>query len=573
MNIQAIFQRLVESARGTVLRFPLTITFLVMLSLQLVYLVLVEKSPNALTFFLAVGMLISLLYHVCEEDMPEEKKGKANTALGIALAALAGDSFLLYAMDEISTAMAIAQTAAITALIVAVCFLPFYKEKDDRKSWNFVFNLLLSGAIGYAVGLIMMLGLSFLYAGSCELFGLKIEFKVYGVLATLCLVTTPVLLFLIRIPEGEQKHNDMLPKNHFDLGISRYLFLPLVLLYMTVLYVYGAKILFTWTLPKGMLAGMVSALMFGIVGLTFLLYPYINDLRHKGFENKVMRWILPAVLPLLVLMSIGLGRRLTDYGITANRLYVLTLNIWFYVVAIGLWLNKARRIHWISISFALILIATSCHPLNYTNIARRSILGRFDKALAAYPIDKKNIHIENDLRKHFLSMSKDVAREQYRAFQDCSKLDYTYYMSKLGNNAPHLYLDYDAFMDVKTEADKKKVLNSLEMSYEHDCSIAVPEGYKNMLEINETQTIVSTPDDARKDIANIVYDLNEKTFKISIADHGIIEILHADLDDNKEYAYTTEDKKSMLVIKRLQLTENYNKDGYICSLDGYLFYK
>lgn len=299
MNIASISQRLVESAKGTVLRFPLTIAFLATLSLQLVYLVLAEESPNALTFFLAVGMLVSLLYHTCAEDMPEEKKGKANTASRIAFAALAGDSFLMHAMDEISTAMVIAQTAAITALVVAVCFLPFYKEKDDRKSWNFVFNLMLSGAIGYAVGLIMMLGLFFLYSGSCELFGLKVEYKVHGVLAVLCLVTIPVLLFLIRIPEGEQKHNDMLPKNRFVLGISRYLFLPLVLLYMIVLYVYGAKILFTWTLPQGMLASMVSALMFGIVSLTFLLYPYLNDKEHKGFEKKVMRWLLPAVLPLL----------------------------------------------------------------------------------------------------------------------------------------------------------------------------------------------------------------------------------------------------------------------------------
>lgn len=571
MNIESISQRLVESAKGTMLRFPLTIAFLATLSLQLVYLVLAEESPNALTFFLAVGMLVSLLYHTCAEGMPEEKKGKANTASGIALAALAGDSFLLHAMDEISTAMAIAQTAAITALVVAVCFLPFYKEKDDRKSWNFVFNLMLSGAIGYAVGLIMLLGLFFLYSGSCELFGLKVEYKVHGVLAVLCLVTIPVLLFLIRIPEGEQKHNDMLPKNRFVLGISRYLFLPLVLLYMIVLYVYGAKILFTWTLPQGMLASMVSALMFGIVSLTFLLYPYLNDKQHKGFEKKVMRWLLPAVLPLLVLMSIGLGRRLMDYGITANRLYVLTLNVWFYAVAIGLWLNKARRIHWISISFSLILIATSCHPLNYTNIARWTILSRFDKALAAYPI-KNTIKIDNDLRKYLLSLPKDAAREQYRAFQDCSDLDYKYYTAKLGDDAPGLYRDYDDFMDIKSEADKEKVLHSREMEYNYDCSITVPEGYKNMLDINVNQAIVSKPDDMRKDIADFVYDLNDKTFKLSIADHGIFEIQHANLDENKQYAYTSEDKKTMLVIKRLELTNPYD-EGYRCNLNGYLFFK
>lgn len=571
MDIESLSQRLIESAKGTMLRFPLTIAFLAILSIQLVYLVLAKVSPNALTYFLAVGMLVSLLYHVCEEDIPEEKKEKANTVLYIALIALAGDSILLYGIDKISIAMVIAQSAAIVALVVAVCFLPFYKEKNDRKSWNFVFNILFSGAISYAVGLIMMLSLFFLYAGSCELFGVKMENNVFGVLAVLCLITIPVLLFLIRIPEGEQKHNDMLPKNRLVLGISRYLFLPLALLYMAVLYVYGAKILFTWTLPKGMLGGMVSAFMFGIVSLTFLLYPYINDLRHNGLEKRVMRYLLPAVLPLLVLMSIGLCRRLIDYGITAPRLYVLTLNVWFYVVVIGLWLNKARRIHWISISFAFILIATSCHPLNYTNIARWCILGRFNKALAANPIEN-NINNASDLRKYFLSLPEDIAREQYRAFQDCSDLDYTYYTEKLGDDAPHLYLDYDDFMNIKTETAKKEVLNSLEMNYNYNSSITVPEGYKSMVDIHIKQSIVSKPDEARKDIADFVYDLNENTFKLSIANHGIMEIQHADLYHSKEYAYTTEDKQAILVIKSLKLMKEYD-DGYRCYLDGYLFFK
>ncbi len=574
MQKKPIIQRLAEAAKGTVLRFPLTISFLAVLTIQMIYLVVAEENPDALTFFLAVGLLVGLLYHLCAEEVPEGNKGKINTALGIALAALAGDSIALHVMDKISDAMAIAQSAAILALVVATCFLPFHKEKDDRKSWNFVFNLMLSGAIGYVVGGIMLLGLTFLYAGSCELFGITSESKVYGVMAVLCLITLPVLLFLIRIPEGERKNNNQLPKNRFVLGISRYLFLPLVLLYMAVLYVYGAKILFTWELPHGTLAGMVSALMMGIVGLTFLLYPYLNDSLHKGFEKKVMRWILPAVLPLLVLMSIGLGRRLMDYGITANRLYVLTLNVWFYAVAIGLWISKARRIHWISISFAIILIATSCHPLNYTNIARNVILGRFDKALAAYPIEKSKTIGDDDLRKYFLSVPETAAHEQYRAFQDCARLDYDYYAKKLGSpesGPSHLYSDYEDFMGIETKEDKEAIMNSLAMDYQYEGAIAVPQGYKQMMNFSIDQAIGQKLDEKRKDIADQIFELNEKSFKLSIADYGVVEIKHADLKNDKYYTYTLPDKKAVLIINRLDLWR-YNKDRYNCSMSGHLFY-
>lgn len=576
MEKKPIIQRLAEATKGTVLRFPLTISFLALLTVQMIYLVVAREDPDALTFFFAVGMLVGLLYHLCAEEMADGSKGKINTALGIALAALAGDSIALHTMDKISDAMAIAQSAAILALVVATCFLPFHKEKDDRMSWNFVFNLMLNGVIGFAVGGVMQLGLSFLYAGSCELFGLDSESKVFGVMAVLCLLTLPVLLFLIRTPEGERKNNNQLPKNRFVLGISRYLFLPLVLLYMAVLYAYGAKILFTWELPHGTLAGMVSALMICIVGLTFLLYPYLNDELHKGFEKKLMRWILPAVLPLLVLMSIGLGRRLMDYGITANRLYVLTLNAWFYAVAIGLWINRARRIHWISISFAIILIATSCHPLNFTNIARDVIIGRFDKALAAYPIKKGIGDNADHLKQYFLSIPEASAREQYRAFRDCSYVDYDYYSKKLfaeKSGAPHLYsVDYEDFMGVKTKADKEAIMRSLAMDYWYQGDhLAVPQGYKQMREMAIDEKIVKEFKEYITNCDYQLYGLNENTFKLRIAKYGEVEIKHADLKDDKYYTYTFPDKKAVLVINKLSLWR-YNKDLYNCSLNGYLFY-
>lgn len=576
MEKKPIIQRLAEATKGTVLRFPLTISFLALLTVQMIYLVVAREDPDALTFFFAVGMLVGLLYHLCAEEVADGSKGKINTALGIALAALAGDSIALHTMDKISDAMAIAQSAAILALVVATCFLPFHKEKDDRMSWNFVFNLMLNGVIGFAVGGVMQLGLSFLYAGSCELFGLDSESKVFGVMAVLCLLTLPVLLFLIRTPEGERKNNNQLPKNRFVLGISRYLFLPLVLLYMAVLYAYGAKILFTWELPHGTLAGMVSALMIGIVGLTFLLYPYLNDELHKGFEKKLMRWILPAVLPLLVLMSIGLGRRLMDYGITANRLYVLTLNAWFYAVAIGLWINKARRIHWISISFAIILIATSCHPLNFTNIACDVIIGRFDKALAAYPIKKGIGDNADHLKQYFLSIPEASAREQYRAFRDCSYVDYDYYSKKLfaeKSGAPHLYsVDYEDFMGIETKADKEAIMRSLAMDYWYQGDhLAVPQGYKQMREMAIDEKIVKEFKEYITNCDYQLYGLNENTFKLRIAKYGEVEIKHADLKDDKYYTYTFPDKKAVLVINKLSLWR-YSKDLYNCSLNGYLFY-
>ena len=55
-------------------------------------------------------------------------------------------------------------------------------------------------------------------------------------------------------------------------------------------------------------------------------------------------------------MTIGIIRRFNDYGVTINRLYLITLNVWCYFVCITLILIKAKRINWIPVSFSIISV-------------------------------------------------------------------------------------------------------------------------------------------------------------------------------------------------------------------------
>ena len=100
------------------------------------------------------------------------------------------------------------------------------------------------------------------------------------------------------------------------------------------------------------------------------MYPSLRQGLSR-FEQRVARGLPIAILPLLVLMTIGIARRLNDYGITLNRLYLLTLNIWFYIVCIGLFILRAQRIQWIAVSFAGIFLLTSVLPVNYARLTHR----------------------------------------------------------------------------------------------------------------------------------------------------------------------------------------------------------
>ena len=163
--------------------------------------------------------------------------------------------------------------------------------------------------------------------------------------------------------------------------IVSWLLLPLLGCYIVVLYAYGINILIHWELPKGMISGLVSAVMIAYILCYILLYPQVT---HKeSWQSKALtRWLPIAILPLLVLMSVGVVRRFIDYGITPPRLYLLTLLLWFYAICIVMLVVPRKRFHWIAFSFAALFIISSGHPLNYYRLCRPYLSAKIDQMIA-----------------------------------------------------------------------------------------------------------------------------------------------------------------------------------------------
>lgn len=203
------------------------------------------------------------------------------------------------------------------------------------------------------IGLILWAGISLLLFSLHQLFDIHFSGKCYAYIYYLCSITLALILFLGLLPQGEDKHNREPHSSEFLNGIIHYLFLPLTAGYLTVLYMYAARILVSWELPTGWVSWLIVALMTVCIAIQFGLYPKRLE-ENKRFDNWIARWMPVLILPLLLLMTIGIVRRFNDYGITVNRLYLATLNGWFYFVCIGLFAIKARRINWIPISFAII---------------------------------------------------------------------------------------------------------------------------------------------------------------------------------------------------------------------------
>jgi hypothetical protein len=378
MNIPTNRQALATNFILSLKRFPIAIGFNALLTLVLLYNLWNDSWDNKLSatsiYYLSVGFLLSLSLKIWNEEVKNKTITRV-TAIALHTILFIDALYLYFNQDMASswTEIGLARTSAICALCASMTILPFYREKNDIAAWNF--TLLSIGYWGLAVVIshLMLGGISLLMSSLESLFNLHIHYKLYTTTWVICATFLSPILFLGLLPYGEKKTNRVPISVVFINKTIRYLFLPLLCLYLAVLYVYATKILIAQELPNGWVSKLVSALMAGCIAIQFWLYPSVQQ-KSNWLEKQIVRWLPILTLPLLFLMTLGIARRISDYGITINRLYLSALNAWFYIVCIGLIINKGKRIHWIPLSFATVFLLTSILPVNFTSITRNTLL-------------------------------------------------------------------------------------------------------------------------------------------------------------------------------------------------------
>ena len=473
MNNPISFQNLRDKTRKMVTEFTLPCIFAVLLAVSLVTMIITEDYDGAVAYYFTAAYLLSLMLKLWADEVTNKRM-----ALGVSIAAhalLLADAIVLFVRDsgDIEISTYIAHSAVYLALVLGIFFLPFVREKNDIASWNFVRSLIAPTAVSFLIGGVMTAGVGLLIMGIGQIFNIEIDAKVYWTVAVLFMQLLPMLLLLSRIPMGEERHDRKPFVSGFLNGTTRYLFIPLTCLYILVLYVHLASILMTWELPNGAVSMLVSIMMCGIILVEFLLYPTIQSGAAKRFEALIVKWMPIAALPLVMLMTVGIVRRFDDYGVTANRLYLLTLNLWFYIVCIGLFVTRARRIHWVSLSFCALLLLTSAHPFNYFELVRKSMTAKIEALIEKYPPAAMPMKSRDEVHQWVSTLPEDQRSTAYS--QLCYLLRY-YNRDNIKDlvKDTYLYGEYD-------DSDDGKCREQL-FSYttEDSVNIDIPEGYSHV---------------------------------------------------------------------------------------------
>lgn len=486
---------LVTAFQNSVKRFPLPSAFVTILTPILIVKILdngaiSERMFFTLCYYFSVGFLLTLTLRLWEEEGVKRTTALiVNIVTHVLLLIDAVYLFNVFTDDNIE--LMVAHGSAIFALFISLFFLSFLREKDDVASWNFTMQLILNACLCALIGHVMMLGTSLLLASLDLLFGLDVRTEWYVVLECIFGLLLSALLFLGRIPQGEKKHDREPLDSGFLNAVVRFLFLPLVGLYILVLYLYAAKILLTWELPNGWVSWLVCASMAGCIIIEFGLYP-VRKLQEKRSDNLVARWLPVVILPLLLLMSIGIVRRLSDYGISINRLYLLTLNLWFYFVCITLFVTKAKRVSWITITFTLLFLLTSALPINYISITRHHMTSRIESLMQGQKLPLNAAQFDA-----FMQTLPDEDGKQL-----CISLDYMRRMFNYQSTDAYIF-DEEKYIPLNVYINDVEIMEEFSIfynSYTKDV-IDIPAGYTKFLQ-NTYCPVVVYPDD--KDTMKVV---------------------------------------------------------------------
>ncbi len=390
MRVRVLLKSAVEAIAGAVRRFPLAVAFLTIVIVSVILCIHCEETiPEKNRFFLLWWSGTAAMLNVAlrlwreseigiwretesERHPAAEKRWRAIVLLTNVL--WPGVAALFRAHCPDSLAWNTAAATIVFTLAASIILVPFLRRDSgsDTGFWNYTLDTLTSALTSFAIGVLLTIGIDVLLLAVETLFGVDVDWKIYVDVAWTCILFIGSIIFLQLLPRSENAGVRRPGKT--GLALVHYILMPLLAAYLITLYVYAAKILLSWELPRGWVSWLVSVSMLCLVLVVFLIYPVQFRSEESRLDRCVRRWLPAVFLPLLLLMSIGIARRVNDYGITVARLYLVLFNVWCYFVCLGLIACKSRKFKWIPQSFIALLLLASIGPWNFTSVTRRTLI-------------------------------------------------------------------------------------------------------------------------------------------------------------------------------------------------------
>ncbi len=372
---------LFTNAKESLFRFPLVIAsaFLVFFTSFLMIDGNHEKEQvlaNALIVF-ATGVPLFFSIKVFSEHYQSRLHELIGYGLGILIL---GGFYYSLPTDDSSTIFPYVRFALFNIFVhLLISIAPFLNQGNQNGFWQYNKMLFIRLFLSILYSGVLYIGLAICLLTLRGLFDIKVDEKVYFYLFTFLASVVNIWIFMAGVDEDIQglEESDDYPT---ALKVfAQYIMLGLIILYFIILYTYVVTIIIRGEWPKGVLSYLIIGV--SILGYltVLLLHPYTQKQNSSWFGN-LGRAFNFLVLPLVIVLFFAVGIRVSDYGITMNRYFIILLGVWLTYISI----TRIIKPDWLKVvpsSIAVFVLLSSFGPWGVESVSRRSQVNRLEAIL------------------------------------------------------------------------------------------------------------------------------------------------------------------------------------------------
>lgn len=402
-SVRAVYVDACVSAR----RFPAVLAFSFSAGLVAV---LAAGSNDAFLYRLEAALLLGIALAFALGSAAEVRGGNATwrAAAVLVTLALVLAFFVSFPLQTRTTyGLRFVQFDLAAHLLVA--FSPYIAAAGWSGFWEYNQRLFVRFVTAVCFSAALYVGLAIALGSTQYLFGIPKTATTYWHVWVVVAFGFNTWFFLAGVPA-------VLPRELEPGGYPRslrvftqYILIPLVTLYVLILYAFMMKIGITHTWPEGTVAYLVAS--FSVLGIfTLLLVRPMHDVAESRWVATYSRSFYLALFPLIGLLVLATGRRVSDYGITERRYFLFALAAWLAGIASYFTVSRRKDIRVVPISLCVVALLTALGPWDAYSVARRSQLARLTRILEAHGIlvngriEKVGGEIDFETRKSLASI-------------------------------------------------------------------------------------------------------------------------------------------------------------------------
>ena len=276
-----------------------------------------------------------------------------------------------------------------TGIIFFLFFLlaPIIGKKDEEE--KYFQSVIVDKAVTVLFSVVLFLGLTVVFLTVDGLSLIKLEGKIYVETWLFVVFVFAMIFFASKLKKVDENLEEYEIHKVFKFLIY-FIVIPLITIYTGILYIYFGKMLVTRSWPQGLVSHLI--LWYTIFSLFIMIM--VTPMTKKDPVAKVFKKYFPfASIPLLALSIVSISKRISQYGVTELRYFIVLLGIWLIFCMINSIFRA--RLSIILISLIAVVYISVFSPVNNRRITIMSQNKRLERILIKHGLLKDGKLVKN----------------------------------------------------------------------------------------------------------------------------------------------------------------------------------